>query len=583
MHFRQAVLLVNNKTYMLQPERANSFDEVYVAFDRQSERGGTRYSVFLHPKADLTVQGLEIQLDLPLPPGARFLANGFQSQSESRLYRPDEGIPRLRPWVGKRLGPGGDDHMPGIPRGRGYLHSWSYAWISFPSERDSAERGSAVRGSAVLGSLNESTGFTLFTYDQPNGVLTVRKDMAGLQLSHSFPALDFGVWEGQEVEIFDAYFNAYGISRPATEPALGYTGNRANAPSGPNEHGLLQQLERVAASGLPFRHFTIGEGWPAAAGDWLAATPAFPQGLGSMAQRIREKNLLPALWLTPFVAAEDSDLVRKHPDWLLKNPAGRPLEAGTLPGGKRRLYVLDFYNNEVRNYLGGLFHAVLDRWNFDMLHLDRLYAVCLAPPPGKTRGQVMHEAMDFLRQLAGPKRILAAGVPLGAAFGSVDFCRIGSLTPAGWENRLENWLHHRERESELASLRSILGRWQLNGRALGLVPGAFTLKTEKKKWRITQQQTLLVIYALLGNLLLTSDDPGGYSPEQKAELEAALDLAGSRINRVTENEKDVYTIVFEKDGRRHAAYCNLTKYIRVVTTGNTRVELQPFETLILTL
>jgi alpha-galactosidase len=609
MHFRQAILQLDNKTYSLTPGRANSFDEIHVDFQvepfnptpdpspigrgdverfRQvgtplSFGGGvgggvdTRYSIFLHPKQDVTIQRLEIQFDLQLPPDAHFFANGFQSWSESRLMRLNEAIPHLHFFAKKYLGFYGDEHIPDIPHGRSYLHSWTYTTIH--GSRYTADGWDKI---LFTGSLNETTGFTLFLYDQPNGVLTVRKDMDGLQLSHSFPALDFGVWEGDEEEVFEKYFQALGTPPPATAPAIGWASwyNHFNKIS---EEILLQNLENVAASGLPFQYFQIDDGWQTAVGDWLSVKPAFPHGMGFLAEKIKERGLSPGLWLAPFVATEDSDLAKKHPDWLLKDAKGKPLKVGWNPMWGSWYCALDFYNNEVRNYLGGVFHAVLDRWGFKLVKLDFLFAVCLAPPLGKTRGQVMHEAMEFLRKLVGTKKILACGVPLGSAFGLADYCRIGGDIHLSWEHRFLTFLRFRERVNTLTSLRSTLGRWQLNGRAFHNDPDVFVLRNENQKLSLAQQQTVLTINVLLGNLLFTSDDLGKYSPEQTAELEAALELRGSRILAVLELEKDVYKIDFENSGEACSAFCNLTKRKRFIETKNGQIELQPFETLILTL
>lgn len=578
MHFRQAILKIDNKTYLLAPGRSNSFDEIYVDFQNQPESGGERWSVFLHPKQDVTIQRLEIQFDLPLPPGARFFANGFQSWSESRLYGLNETIPRLRAFAGKHMGLYGDEHIPGIPYGRGYLHSWTYTYITVDGGRLTADGSEML----FMGSLNESTGFTLFLYDRPNAIFTVRKDMEGLQLAHSFPALDFWIGQGREPELFDRYFQILGTPRFADPPALGWTSwyrhfNRIS------EEILLQNLDGVANSGLPFQYFQVDDGWQAAVGDWLTVKSGFPNGMGALAQTIRARGLSPGIWLAPFVAAKNSDLVRKHPDWLLKNAKGQPLKAGWNPMWGGWYYALDFYNNEVRNHLGGVFHAILDRWGYEMVKLDFLFAVSIAPPPGKTRGQVMHEAMEFLRKLVGTKKILACGVPLGAAFGLADYCRIGGDIHLAWEHRLLAFLRFRERVSSIASLRSTLGRWQLNGRAFHNDPDVFVLRNERQALSLQQQHTVLTINALLGNLLFSSDDFSQYSPEQMSEVQAALEIRGSRILSVAELQQDFYRIEFENEGARYQALCNLnSRSVELPSTATKSViSLQAFESMVL--
>jgi alpha-galactosidase len=54
----------------------------------------------------------------------------------------------------------------------------------------------------------------------------------------------------------------------------------------------------------------------------------------------------------------------------------------------------------------------LNEWGYHMVKLDFLYSVCLIPTKTKTRGQIMTEAMKFLRECVGDKLILGCGVPL---------------------------------------------------------------------------------------------------------------------------------------------------------------------------
>ena len=600
MRLRQAILTVNGITHELLPNRANTFEEIYADFQQEATGTGegTRYSVFLHPKQNVVVQRLEIQFDLPLPPDARFFTNGYQSWSESRWLKVTDNIPRLRSIARRHMGYYGDEHIPGIPRGRGFLHSWTYTFIH--READFAAKPKQ-RSGILAGSLNERTGFTLFLYDQSKGILTVRKDMDGLALRHSFPALDFWVGEGLETQLFDHYFRLAEVNPPSAPSAIGWTSWYQHF-TNISEAILLKNLasfaEGIGHSGdeslIPIKHESIGakmphdayfqidDGWQTAVGDWLSIKPAFPNGMRSIALKIKDKEMQPGLWLAPFVAAKNSELVRRHPDWLLKDAKGHAIKVGWNPMWGGWYYALDFYHDGVREYLSGVFHTILDKWGFELLKLDFLFAVALAPPPGKTRGGVMWEAMEFLRRLVGSRRILACGVPLGSCFGQADYCRIGGDVHLAWTHPLLSFLHHRERVDTLASLRSTLGRWQLNGRAFHNDPDVFILRTAHQKLSAVQQSTLLTIIALLGNVLFSSDDLGVYSEEQKAEFEEGFSLRGSRVNAVFELENDVWRIDFEQENAAWSAYCNLTKTEKnLVLANGIGVDLRPFETLVL--
>lgn len=561
------------KTYELNLRGGNSFDELYVDFQLAGEQGGERYTVFLHPKQDIVVKRLEIRFAVSVSPDARFFANGYQSRSESRLWPANAALPRLRAIAKPLMGRYGDDWIDGIPN-KG-LHSWTYTYLTGPREK--------IR---FWGSLNESTGFTLFLYDSATGLLTVRKDMGNLRLSHSFPALDCWTGEGDEAAVFDAWVKqtVSSFKKNQTEPiknTLNWT-SRGLDPEQINEEIILQNLESVANSGLPFRYFQIDDGWQTAAGDWRSVKPVFPGGMGLLAGKIREKGLIPGLWLAPFVASGRSQLVKRNPEWLLKGLNEKPLRAGWNRAWGGWFYALNFYHPGVQDYLSGVFHIVLEQWGYAMVKPDFLFAACLAPPPGKTRGQVMRDAMEFLRRQLGERTMLASGVPLGSAFGLADICRTGSDVRRKWEHRLPAFLRQRERAGALASLRSALGRWQLNRRFFCTGPDVFILRRENQYLSPIQQNTLLTINALLGGILFTADDVGAYTPEQRAELGEALDWHGSRIEQVKELEKDVYRIDFEQNGQRYSAFCNLSPHqVRLSTSNTTTPDLLPYETMVL--
>ena len=102
----------------------------------------------------------------------------------------------------------------------------------------------------------------------------------------------------------------------------------------------------------------------------------------------------------------------------------------------------------------------------------------------------MIRAMDFLRELCGDKLILGCGVPLAAAFGRVDYCRIGCDVGLSWN---DNWLMqriHRERVSTKQSISNTVFRRQLNGRAWLNDPDVFFLREENLRLSGEQKRLL---------------------------------------------------------------------------------------------
>ena len=236
-------------------------------------------------------------------------------------------------------------------------------------------------------------------------------------------------------------------------------------------------------------------------------------------------------------------------------------------------YALNIYHSEVQEYLTGVFYRVFQQWGFDLVKLDFLYAACLAPPSHKTRGQMMADTMEFLRKQAGERWILGCGVPLGSAFGMVEYCRIGADIHLKWEHRFLAWLRNRERVSTIVALRTVLGRWPLNGRAFHNDPDVFLLRDQNIKLSPRQQYTILLLNTLLGNLLFTSDFVGEYSAEQWSEFQTIFQWRGSEIQTVTEIFPDVYRIDFKHQNTSWHALANLSGKTQEALLGK---QLIPF-------
>ena len=200
-----------------------------------------------------------------------------------------------------------------------------------------------------------------------------------------------------------------------------------------DERVVRRDLASIKALDVPFDCFQIDDGYQAAIGDWLCTdTKKFPSGMKSIADDIHAGGMIAGLWLAPFAATKKSKLFKEHTDWFIKDKNGKPYKTGHNWGG---FYSLDIYNAGARQYLKDVFHTVLNDWGFDLVKLDFLYGACVLPMHNKSRGEIMCDAMDLLRECCGDKLILGCGVPMMPAFGKVDYCRIGSDISLKWQQR----------------------------------------------------------------------------------------------------------------------------------------------------
>ncbi|MHC9419855.1 alpha-galactosidase [Sphingomonas citri] len=113
--------------------------------------------------------------------------------------------------------------------------------------------------------------------------------------------------------------------------------------------------EKAARIGV--ERFVVDDGWfgarnsdKAGLGDWTVNPAKFPNGLKPLIDKVHALKMDFGLWVEPEMVNVDSDLYRKHPDWVL-NYTGRPRTEG------RNQLVLNLARTEVRDHL----LAVLDR------------------------------------------------------------------------------------------------------------------------------------------------------------------------------------------------------------------------------
>ncbi len=565
----QAVLEYDGKKLPLKEKGMTTTEELYVDIMHSEVAGGKRIQLSVHPKQKITLDRVRIELDLSTADINKVFSNGFQSWSESREMDLDEEIPQLRRLVFPLMKMYGDYTFENIQRGPGKIHSWTYTYLR--------KKNHQIR---LFASLNERTGYTLFNFDKNNQKLIIEKDCKGLELPHSYAGLDIFIADGKDRDVFGNWFQLAEIKKPKVRLAHGWT-SWYNYYTNINEDIILKNLAAFKERELEIDIFQIDDGYQASVGDWLdIQQDKFPKGMKQLADAIHANDTKAGLWLAPFVVEKKSSIFKNKQHWLLKDESGKNVAVGYNPMWSGYFYALDIYNKEVRDYLMGVFHTVLKKWGYDMVKLDFLYGAAVIPRKDKTRGQIMSDGMEFLRQACGDKIILGCGVPLGPSFGKVDYCRIGADIHLSWEHKPLKWLNNRERVSTMIALRSVLGRWQLNQHAFLNDPDVFILRDKNNKLTPTQQNTILTLNSILGKLIFTSDYLGDYNEEQYAEYLSTRKWAKSEVERVIEL-KGYYKIDFTNEGKKYTAYSNLWNHEKSIPIKKGQIKLEPYETIIL--
>ncbi len=463
-----------------------------------------RLSVAVLPKRKIEFKKFELIVDYKVHSDERIYTNGYQSWTVSREYSPNESMDEFNPrFLGikkSKFNPigiwgAGDLMWHDYPEKQGVFYGYSYAYIRNDNKL------------TLFGSLSERAGYTVFTFDTNNNTLTIAKDLEGACFDKEKRVLDLAVIKDDYESAFNRYFSLMNIAKPRVDRSCGYT-TWYNYYTNVTHDIVKRDLKAISKLDTDIDIFQIDDGYERTVGDWLETDPVkFPEGMKVVADSIHKNNMLAGLWLAPFGVTPKSHIFKTHKDWLVTDEKGKYHFSSHNWGG---FYALDIYNKEVRAHLKNVFDTVLNKWGYDMVKLDFLYACCQRPIHNKTRGEIMCDAMDLIREWCGDKIILGCGVPLAPAFGKVDFCRIGADVGLCWENKAFS----REDVSTQNTLTNTIYRRHLDGRAWLNDPDVFLLRDNNIKMPLSKRKIVAKVNSLLGNLLFVSDDVSTYSDEQ---------------------------------------------------------------------
>jgi alpha-galactosidase len=135
-----------------------------------------------------------------------------------------------------------------------------------------------------------------------------------------------------------------------------------------SEAGQMALAEKAAALGVD--RFVMDDGWfgqrkddHAGLGDWYVNQEKFPHGLKPLIDKVHALGMDFGLWVEPEMVNPDSDLYRKHPEWVLNFP-GRPRME------QRNQLVLNLARADVKDYVLGFLDKLLNENDIAFLKWD---------------------------------------------------------------------------------------------------------------------------------------------------------------------------------------------------------------------
>ncbi len=541
--------------------KQNAFDGRAFSLDFKQTKDSIKG--ILAAKCDLDMKSFEIECEKDFEDDDLFFANGYQAWTTSREFSKDDKFDGLikaaniTKFVKHFAGLSGDYHFESYGE-EGKFHSYTYCYFREKGEREIK----------LYGSRSERNGFTIFAVDMKNDKFIIRKDVEGLHLKagQTYEIFDIAIIEGDMDDVMDKYFFDFvGCKKPEIKHLSGYT-SWYNYFQNISEEIIIRDLNGLDRASEEVNIFQVDDGYQQAVGDWLLTDEKkFPKGMKYIADEIHKKGYKAGIWLAPFSAQVSSKIAKEHPDWLLRhNRNGKKMLGCQGWGGA---YTLDIYNEEVRAYIMEVFDTVLNVWGFDMVKLDFLYSQCIEPRNGKTRGEIMCDGVDLLREACGDKWILGCGVPIGACMGIFDACRISCDASKNWKFKLDKGVDvnalvasiriNCENPSSQNAIINTVFRNHLDGRAFCNDPDVFFLRDININYTWEQKVLHGKINSVCGNVLFVSDNAGDFDDERIGYLKDFFKDKDYKVRLAEYEDEDVIRLDFTENGEDKSLKFNL--------------------------
>jgi len=450
----------------------------------------------------------EIQFSESRPQKTAFYSNGWQSWSPNGTYQ--HGEKQARSWLKGLSFP--------------MLYDAGTPITRKESEFSSDMFGAIIDHEAKVGILcgflsqKEQFGALVSTlHPEPDLQVWANADKialrAGASLSSDWLAWQF--FDTASPEPFKPYFEMAAReneARKRIETPLGwcswYYYYKNITPSEIRKN--LQAVSHLNPS-LPLKFFQIDDGFEQDVGSWFEFHKSFPEGVAALAEDIRWEGFTPGIWLAPFILQPGSKLIRRHPNWLLRQRNGIPVNSGFVWNGLGR--ALDLTHPDAQGYVRDVIRTAVTEWGYPYLKLDFLYTGALAGAhydPTLTRAQILRQALELIREAAGEDTILlGCGCPLGSGIGVFDMMRISADVSPEWAPQAYGIKKPFQSEPNMPcarnAIQNILTRapmdpyWWVND------PDCLLVRADSKL-TLAEVQSLATAISLSGGAVLLSDD-----------------------------------------------------------------------------
>lgn len=158
-----------------------------------------------------------------------------------------------------------------------------------------------------------------------------------------------------------------------------------------NEEKILNIARNAKNVGIEL--FVLDDGWfgtrnddRQGLGDWFSNKNKLTNGVEGLSHKIEKLGMKFGLWFEPEMVNKNSDLFRKHPDWIIQTP-NRSASFG------RNQFVLDYSRKEVVDYIYNMMEKIISNSKISYIKWDmnRCITECYSSSlPAERQGEVFH-------------------------------------------------------------------------------------------------------------------------------------------------------------------------------------------------
>ncbi len=300
-----------------------------------------------------------------------------------------------------------------------------------------------------------------------------------------------------------------------------------------SEDAILQNSEFLTHhKDIPVEYIQLDDGYlpkkrfNVKIGDWLETNDRFPHGLGWLAKEIIADGFKPGLWLAPFLVSKSSKIYQEHPDWVIREKNGNPMEVEINPewGLFNKFYGLDCTHPEVQEWLHTLFKTITEEWGYKFIKIDFIFAAAVDGvfhDPSMTRIQAYRKGLEIIRDAIGDDVfILGCGAPLGPSIGLVDGIRIGVDTYYAFSQPFLYWFLNKFFFAGLEgvpamedALRSVVLRSFMHNKFWINDPDCLLVRRTRSNLKPHEIEFEVTLMGLCGGLLISSDNLPELAPQ----------------------------------------------------------------------